>query len=326
MSELDETETGLALVYGSGDEARSWIGRRLGPRPCEDEVNWPAIKHFCALVRDRNPLYWNEALARARFGAIPSPPGMLFVWSMPPLWRPSGIDYPPTLATQVPLPGNTIINVSTKSEFLAAILVGDRLSIEETVSDVSPEKRTVLGRGHFVSTDVLYRNQRGEMVARHENVLFRYAVAHDGVASPATRVPEEETQQSSVELLPEVVLPVTLRLCVHDAAATRDYFPGHHDRDYARAQGARDAFLNTMFFHGFVDRVVTDWTGPAATIRERRLRMLAPISVGETIRTRAWAETRRREGADEIVDVRVEVRSERGIGAEAHVRCALAAR
>jgi acyl dehydratase len=139
-------------------------------------------------------------------------------------------------------------------------------------------------------------------------------------------VPEEETQQPSGELLPEVVLPVTLRLCVNDAAATRDYFPGHHDRDYARAQGARDAFLNTMFFHGFVDRVVTDWTGPAATIRERRLRMLAPMSVGETIRTRAWAETRRREGADEIVDVRVEVRSERGIGAEAHVRCALAAR
>ena len=326
MSELDETETGLALVYGSGEEAQSWIGRRIEPRACEDEVNWPAIKHFCALVRDRNPLYWDEALARARFGAIPAPPGMLFVWSMPPLWRPDGIDYPPTLATQVPLPGNTIINVSTKSEFLAPILVGDRLSVEEAVSDVSPEKRTVLGHGHFISTDVLYRNQRGEMVARHANVLFRYTVASDGVPSPAARVPEEEKHGSGAELLPEVVLPVTLRLCVHDAAATRDYFPGHHDRDYARAQGVGDAFLNTMFFHGFVDRVVTDWTGPAGMIRERRLRMLAPISIGDTIRTRSRVEARRREGAEEIVDVRVEVRAEHGLGAEARLRCALAAR
>jgi acyl dehydratase len=325
MSELDDTETGLGLVYGSGEERPSWIGRRLGPRACEDEVNWPAIKHFCALVRDGNPLYWDEAMARSRFGAIPSPPGMLFVWSMPPLWRPQGIDYPPTLSTQVPLPGNTIINVVTESEFLAPILVGDRLSLEETVSDVSPEKRTALGRGHFVTTETLYRNQRDEVVARHRNVLFRYRVAGETAVS-SSAVPAAEADDSRGELLPDVVLPVTLRLCVHDASATRDYFPGHHDRDYARAQRERDAFLNTMFFHGFVDRVVTDWTGPAGTIRRRRLRMRAPICIGDTIRTRSRVEARHREGAEEIVDVRVEVRAEHGLGAEALVTCALGER
>jgi len=325
MSELDDTETGLGLAYGSGEEGPSWIGRRLGPHACEDEVNWPAIKHFCALVRDRNPLYWDEASARSRFRAIPSPPGMLFVWSMPPLWRPQGIDYPPTLSTQVPLPGNTIINVVTESEFLAPILVGDRLSIEETVSDVSPEKRTALGRGHFVTTETLYRNQSDEGVARHKNVLLRYRVAGETAVS-SSAIPAAEEDDSRGELLPDVVLPVTLRLCVHDASATRDYFPGHHDRDYARAQRVRDAFLNTMFFHGFVDRVVTDWTGPAATIRRRRLRMLAPICIGDTIRTRSRVEARRREGAEEIVEVRVEVRAEHGLGAEALVTCALGER
>ena len=55
--------------------------------------------------------------------------------------------------------------------------------------------------------------------------------------SPRCSSAEGEKHASGAELLPEVVLPVTLRLCVHDAAATRDYFPGHHDRDYARAQG-----------------------------------------------------------------------------------------
>jgi uncharacterized protein len=173
-TELERTENGLQLVFGTADEGRSWIGRRLPPRACEDEVSWAAIKHFCALVRDANPVYWDETAARARYGGIPSPPGMLFVWSMPPLWRPDGVPYPPTLATQVPLPGNTVINVTTRSEFLTPILVGDRPTVEESVSDVSPAKSTALGRGHFVTTEVLYRNARGRIVARHENVLFRY--------------------------------------------------------------------------------------------------------------------------------------------------------
>jgi acyl dehydratase len=325
MSLLDETETGLALVYGDEEEGRSWIGRRLPPRACEDDVNWPAIKHFCALVGDRSPLYWDEAFARSLFGAIPSPPGMLFVWSMPPLWRPDASGYPPTASTQVPLPGNTIINVSTQSEFLRPILVGDRLSVEETITDVTPRKQTALGCGHFIASDVTYRNQRRETVARHQNVMFRYRATGEGTKRRAVGQAPEGSSPAG-ESLPEVMLPVTLRLCIHDAAATRDYFPGHHDRDYARAQGTRDAYLNTMFFHGFTDRVVTDWAGPRATILERRLRMLAPVCVGDTIRTRAHVAARKREGSRELADVRVEVRTEHGIGAEAVVTCALASR
>ena len=320
-AELDRTENGLQLVFGTADEGRAWIGRRLPARPCEDEVNWAAIKHFCALVRDGNSVYWDEAAARARYGGIPSPPGMLFVWSMPPLWRPGGVPYPPTLATQVPLPGNTVINVTTRSEFLAPILVGDRLTIDEAVSDVTPEKTTALGRGHFVTTEVLYRNERDVLVARHENVLFRYEAAADPVGAErgAKREVAEETPRG--ELLPSVELPVTLRLCVHDASATRDYFPGHHDRDYARAQNARDTYLNTMFFHGFVDRVVTDWTGPDGAIRRRELRMKTPICIGDTIRTRAWVLERREENGVPLAVVRVEVRSGQGVGADAVVTC-----
>jgi len=204
------------------------------------------------------------------------------------------------------------------------VLVGDRLMLDETIADVSPAKTTGLGRGHFITTAMVYRNQHGDEVARHRNVLFRYSVTTDPKTSqprenPAGDVAETEAPR---DLLPEVVLPVTLRLCVHDAAATRDYFPGHHDRDYARAQNARDVYLNTMFFHGFVDRVVTDWAGPETVIRARRLRMIAPVCVGDTIRTRSWVLRRRSEGDVTIVDVRVEVRSEHGLGAEAVIACA----
>jgi acyl dehydratase len=91
--------------------------------------------------------------------------------------RPVGETRPPTVSTQVPLPGDTVINVSTDSRFLAPILAGDRLTFVETVIDVSPEKRTQLGTGHFITTEVTYRNQRGETVAVHRNVIFRYLSA-----------------------------------------------------------------------------------------------------------------------------------------------------
>ena len=319
-----EKGTGFDLAYGSEEEGRSWIGRRGETVLCEDPVHWPAIKHFCALVQDRNPVYWDETVANARFGAVPAPPGMLFVWSMPPLWRPEGPTRGPLLAVRVPLPGNTIINVATESGFLKRALVGDRLTFDETIADVSPAKTTALGRGHFITTATIYRNQRGEEVARHRNLLFRYGVA--AMSSPAETAKPQPAQagddrDTGREWLPEVVLPVTLRLCVHDAAATRDYFPGHHDRDYARAQNARDVYLNTMFFHGFVDRVVTDWAGPEATVRTRRLRMVAPVCVGDTIRTRSWVLGRRTDGDCTTCDVRVEVRTEHGLGAEAMIVC-----
>lgn len=317
--ELASTETGLAMASGTVSEGQTWVGRSFGPRACEDEVTWPAIRHFCALVGDANRLYWDEEYAVARFGAVPAPPGMLFVWAMPPVWRPDGVRHPPTMATEVPLPGNTLINVETLSEFLAPILVGARLTVEETVAGVSAEKATALGVGSFVTTDAVFRTAEG-IVARQRNVLYRYA-ATAGPPTPRRSTPD--APRTAGEVLPEVVVPVTLRLCVHDAAATRDYFPGHHDRDYAQAQNARDTYLNTMYFHGLVDRVVTDWTGPGGTIISRRLRMMAPVCIGDVIRTHAVVVEHRPdpETGGQVVDVTVDVRSEHGTGASALVSC-----
>jgi acyl dehydratase len=119
------------------------------------------------------------------------------------------------------------------------------------------------------------------------------------------------------ETLPEVVMPVTLSLCVLDAAATRDLFPGHHDRDYARGQNVRDVYLNTMFFHGFVDRVAGDWAGPAAWLLRRRLDMNLPVCVGDTMRTKAHVIRHYQEEEHGLVDVEVEVLTEHGLGVKA---------
>lgn len=128
------------------------------------------------------------------------------------------------------------------------------------------------------------------------------------------------------ETLPEVVMPVTLSLCVLDAAATRDFFPGHHDRDYARGQNVRDVYLNTMFFHGFVDRVAGDWAGPDAWLLRRRLDMTAPVCVGDTMRTKARVVRHYQDEGHGLVEVEVQVLTEHGLGAKASLTYILPSR
>ncbi len=128
-------------------------------------------------------------------------------------------------------------------------------------------------------------------------------------AAGVARLCFEEVREG--QELPSVVFPVTLSRCVMDAAATRDFFPGHHDREYARGQKARDAYLNTMFLQGFVDRVVTDWAGPTAWVRCRTLRMVAPVCCGDTMQARATVV--RCDASAAVVDVEVRIHTDQGL-------------
>ncbi len=83
--------------------------------------------------------------------------------------------------------------------------------------------------------------------------------------------------------LPPVTMDITLKKCVLHVAAGWDYMPGHHDPEYARSQGTRTAFMNTLFHQSFVDRVVTDWAGPATFINRRKIAMKAAICAGDSI-------------------------------------------
>jgi acyl dehydratase len=83
--------------------------------------------------------------------------------------------------------------------------------------------------------------------------------------------------------VPAQTLPITYETVAGIIEATGDHFPGHHDPEYARAQGNDSIYLNTMFVAGFFDRVVTDWAGPTAFIRRRRFRMMRSVCPGELL-------------------------------------------
>ncbi|HLN17054.1 MAG TPA: MaoC family dehydratase N-terminal domain-containing protein [Acidimicrobiales bacterium] len=179
MATVDEG-TGYEIAFGTFEEAKAMVGQATPVRFGRVEVNAPMIQHFSMMTEDANASYWDEEYAVATWGALVSPPAMLMVWLMPLEWDPEGSRPEPLLTARVPLPGTTFVNASTDTEFFAPMRVGDHLNVVEEVVDVSEEKKTALGVGHFVTTLSTYRRQDGQLVAKNTNVLFRFGAEEEG--------------------------------------------------------------------------------------------------------------------------------------------------
>lgn len=85
------------------------------------------------------------------------------------------------------------------------------------------------------------------------------------------------------EAIPRLESEITLKRVIMDAAATWDYFPGHHNVDYARQQGQKTIYINTMMFQGLIDKVIIDWAGPETVLLRRKMTMQRSIYAGDTM-------------------------------------------
>jgi acyl dehydratase len=84
--------------------------------------------------------------------------------------------------------------------------------------------------------------------------------------------------------LPTLEVPITARMVIAGATASRDWQPQHHDREWAvERAGARDIFLNTPTLAGWLERYLTDWTGPYGRVGRLTFKMRKPMCVGDTL-------------------------------------------
>ncbi|MCX2931810.1 MaoC family dehydratase N-terminal domain-containing protein [Mycobacterium sp. CVI_P3] len=166
------------LPKGTYEDAVAMIGVQQQIQFGEVPVSLALIRVFAATVEDPNPAYWDIAEARRLWGGIGAPPGMLHGWVMPLLWRPDGREERTALSARIPLPGTSLINVSTDVEYFDFARPGDTINVTETMTAVSGEKSTRLGVGHFVTTLAIYRTGTGARIADYRNTLFRYT-PHD---------------------------------------------------------------------------------------------------------------------------------------------------
>jgi acyl dehydratase len=83
--------------------------------------------------------------------------------------------------------------------------------------------------------------------------------------------------------IPPISLELTMRRMMMAVCGTRDLYPLHHDRDFARAMGQKDMVPNILFLGAFLGRCLTDWTGPTGKIRKLSVVAGTPSYPGETI-------------------------------------------
>ena len=178
-------------------EARlqAWVGRELvAERRGQDPVNVPMIRHWAEAMEDANPVYLGDEAAKAtgRPGVV-APASMVQAWTMRgyaatvnPVDDGSSAGFDELVALLAEGGYTSVVATDSEFEFQRELVPGDHVSVSETVESISPEKKTGLGTGRFVSTMKTYRDQDGEVVAtqRWRTLRFRPSAKDEKAVSP----------------------------------------------------------------------------------------------------------------------------------------------
>jgi uncharacterized OB-fold protein/acyl dehydratase len=154
--------------------ARAWLGKPATPATtARDPVNQPMIRRWCEAMSETNPIYFDADAAHAQgFDGIVAPPAMLEVWTMAP-YRPGGRSDDESMAVLKVFDdaGYTgVVATNIEQEYDRYLKEGDVIHAETVVDDISDEKATGLGTGHFVTIRYEFTDQNGQRVGR---MLFR---------------------------------------------------------------------------------------------------------------------------------------------------------
>jgi len=289
--------------------------QRLRGRPphqratARDAVSAAAIRTWCDAMGERRSVFTDRSVAQASgYDDVVAPPAMLQVWTMPGLepGRPitSGParvgDLDEEVRAWLAARGYTAtVAVTTDQDFVSFAQVGDTLVAESEYTAVSNEKQTALGVGYFLSSTTTYRTTAGALIGRLALTVFHYrpqraaTAGVDGSAPPDVEVAAADGSSPVAEGVAlrnlkvgdpvgTVRIPVTTSLIVAGALATRDFYPVHHDRDFARSLGSADIFLNIMTTNGLLARVVGEWA-PDARLHVLATRLRAPAHPNDVL-------------------------------------------
>lgn len=107
------------------------------------------------------------------------------------------------------------------------------------------------------------------------------------------------------EIPPISIGPLSHTQFLFIASSHHDWYPAHHDVEYARAQGLPDIFMNATWQHGLLQRVLCAWAGPNAVPRRIKYRMGRPVVRYDTVRARGRVTGKRVEQGENLVELDV---------------------
>jgi acyl dehydratase len=320
---------------------------REGP----DTVEPGAVRRFCEPLEFGCPLHHDRTVARAHgYRDVVVPVSGIITFTIPPLWRPgepavfTSPERDAQPARSALRPQSTGLEPQTSgyfaaevaADYLAPVIVGDRLARVGNRLVACVPKETSVGRGAFVTWQYEIRNQRGEAVARVRNTTYSYVpdparrpppVQSTGEQSDG-REPDSGPQPGTVDwdrprcwedltvgqAVPAVRFPLSVYRMVVAAGANRDFNSIHHNSEWARASGAPDMYANVVFLQGMWERCVREFIGASGTIRQiSGFRMGSFNTVGDVVTVEGEVARVWEDGAAGLAELRMTSRNRHGI-------------
>lgn len=147
---------------------QSFVGRSGSPQMGRDPVNAVMVRHWRAAMGEEE----NDASTEVSI----APPAMLQVWTMPEPGTLVDRNDPITeLFDYLDAQGFTgIVATNSEHDYLLPVQIGDRITSIKTISEISDVKKTGLGLGHFITSNVVFMNQKGETVGSQMHRVLKY--------------------------------------------------------------------------------------------------------------------------------------------------------
>jgi uncharacterized OB-fold protein/acyl dehydratase len=133
---------------------------RSKPRAGRDPVNLPMIHHWVDAIGDKNPIYVDEAAARAAgHPGIVAPPAMIQVWTMMGLGGTRPDDDPLGRIIELFDDAGYIGVVATNCDqtYHRYLRPGEEVTVSAELTDVVGPKQTALGEGYFINQHIIWQ-------------------------------------------------------------------------------------------------------------------------------------------------------------------------
>ena len=178
-NETAETASEQTHFYNS---LTSEVGSAGKIEVARDSVSEPVIRSWCDAMSESNPLYIDQDFANdSKHGGIIAPPAMLQVWTMSGLhlgnqFQRNTEDSPSAgvyqLLDEAGFTG--VVATNATYHYNEVIKPGDLISASQKLLDVSEEKTTAIGMGHFVTTETIYSDASGKQVGSMEFRVLKF--------------------------------------------------------------------------------------------------------------------------------------------------------